>query len=100
MIFYLLKLPVRSLASLGTCLLFFGATVIGPRYWMIRLSKALAEMNTDIRNVEPTIRRSANPLTSETRVMKSYTERARIVCFSERSSLMFAKVPESTSSFT
>jgi hypothetical protein len=77
--FCLLRRSVRSFESLGILFLFLGARILGPKCWITLLSNALAEINTETKNVEPTTSRSANPLTSDTRVMKLYTERARIV---------------------
>ena len=62
---------------------FFVGRIKRPKFYVMKLSKALAENRVDIIKVEKTIKRSANPLTSETRVMKSYTERDLIVISSE-----------------
>jgi hypothetical protein len=64
---------------------------------MILLSYALGARIKDMVNVENTVSRSANPLTSDTRVIKSYTVRARVIRYSERSIKIVKKLRLSTS---
>ena len=70
MILCLSKRSVRSFVFLDYNFFFVGR-IKGPKFYVMKLSKALAEKRVDIIKVEKTIKRSANPLTSETRVMKS-----------------------------
>ena len=56
------------------------------------LSNALAEINVFIIKAENTNSRSANPLTSDTRVIRLYTVLDLIVCFSDSSRFKLTSV--------